>query len=63
MKTLTLIDRLTWAIVEISNPVGQPDLAKIGAVLNEALELAILTHGAEERLKATLIKTAQVMGE
>ncbi len=63
MSTMTLIERLTWAIVELSNPVGKPDIAKVTEVLQDALVQALLTKEKEETLKKALIMQTKLMGD
>lgn len=56
-----LIAKLTWAIVE--NDLEHPDRKAIADVLNDALADALLRHEAQRRVEASLLRTAQAMGQ
>lgn len=63
MTTLTLIQQLTWAIVEVSKVNGKPDLIRVSEVLAEALAKAMLAQEEDRRKTVALVRTAQVVGE
>lgn len=63
MNNITLIEKLTWAIVEVSVRDGKPDLEKVAEVLSAALGNAIVAREEERRLQVALIRTAAVTGE
>lgn len=56
-----LIERLTWAIVELTQRYD-PTLEKVIHVLNEALGEAIKSNEKCRQQKKALIRTARVMG-
>jgi hypothetical protein len=56
-----LIERLTWAIIE--NDLDKPNRKDISDVLNQALADALRREEAAQKLKAGLLRTAQVMGD
>jgi len=63
MTNLTLIEQLTWAIVEVSRADGKPDLARISEVLSVALGHSIVAREQEKKLQQTLLRTAAVMDQ
>lgn len=63
MRTLTLIEQLTWAIVEVSMIDGKPDLARVSDVLAQALGNAVVAREQEKRMAEALVRTAAVTGE
>lgn len=58
-----LIEKLTWALTEVTTPNGKPSLNSVADVLRMALEQAILTKEAANRLQSSFIRTAQVLGQ
>lgn len=63
MRTLTLIEQLTWAIVEVSMTDGKPDLIRVAEVLSQALGHAVVAREQEKRITEALVRTAAVVGE
>lgn len=55
-----LIERLTQAIVELTNVHGNKD--KAVAILEDALAEALKQYEHERQLKKAFIRTARVMG-
>lgn len=62
MENMTLVEQLTWAIVEVTNPAVKPDLTKVAEVLSLALGAAIVSQADAKRVKDAFIKTVQSMG-
>lgn len=63
MENLDLVAQLSWAIVELSTPDKKPNNAQVVAVLEMALERALLEAEKAAMLKRSLIRTAAVTGE
>lgn len=61
MENLTLVEQLTWALVEVTNPAIKPDLARVAEVLSLALGTAIVAKAEAERIKQSFLKTVQAM--
>lgn len=57
-----LIERLTWAIVELTQLYHKPDMEKVIEVLHEVLGEAIKNNERCRQQKKALIRTARVMG-
>lgn len=63
MKNLDLVENLTWAIVELSTPDKAHNNVQVVAVLEMALEKALLEAEKAAMVKRSLIRTAAVVGE
>lgn len=63
MTNLTLIEQLTWAIIEVGLKDGRPDLNRVSEVLAAALGNAIVAREQEKKMQTALIRTAAVTGE
>lgn len=63
MRNITLIEQLTWAIIEVGMKDGKPDLNRVAEVLSQALGHAIVAREQEKRLAEALVRTAAVTGE
>lgn len=61
--TKSLVEQLTWAAVELTNPYSKSDLKKIATILESALGLAIVADDVQMRLSIALAKQAQVLGQ
>ncbi len=57
-----LIERLTWAIIELTHPTKPANNAEVVAVLEDALADALKREEQQRQLKKAFIRTAKVMG-
>ncbi len=64
MDNRTLIEQITWAIVEVGvAKAAKPDLARVEEVLIISLSHAIMAYEQEQRLKSALVRTATVVDQ